>query len=94
MYIVFYVYYEHKNEWLLYVESLFIQEKPCFCPNVVVHAYNPSSKVTEIRVLQVEGQPMAKMEKGLLQVALDCHMHCDLWSSLPTEMNKQTLRNL
>lgn len=70
------------------------KKNPVFWPSVVVHAYNPSSRVTEIRVLQVEGQPMAKIEEGLLQVALDCHMHCDLWSSLPTEMNKQTLRNL
>lgn len=30
MYIIFCVYFEHKNEQLLYVESLFIQEKPKF----------------------------------------------------------------
>lgn len=30
MYIMFCVYYEHKNEQLLYVESFFIQEKPKF----------------------------------------------------------------
>lgn len=65
-----------------------------FWPNVVVYAYNPSSRVTELRVLQVEGKPMAKIQEVLIRAVLGCHMHCDLWSSLPTEMNKQTLRNL
>lgn len=65
-----------------------------FWPSVVVYAYNPSSRVTEIRVLQVEDKSMAKIQAGLLQTTLDCHMHCDLWSSLPTEMNQQALRNL
>lgn len=65
-----------------------------FRPSVVVYAYNPSSSVTEIRVLQVEGKSKAKIQAGFLQTALGCHMHCVLWSSLPTEMNQQALRNL
>lgn len=54
-----------------------------FWPSVVMHTYNSSSREAETGVLQAEGQPVAQMQRGLLQVSLDCHVDCDLCCPLP-----------